>query len=400
LNRIFFIIAVFAIFNTTSIVGQQKTEGLSAPISLNIVKSKFPPILQITDIRFTDANNNNCIDAMEKCIISFSITNSGKGPAIALTLVTEDLSQVQGLDYARSTKLNTINPGWKLDVKVPIIGKINLISSIAMIRISIENQLVFQPDPIELNIETRQLQHTEERVVDALFLTDNNSLTNNPSSNFSANSGTFIDERDGEVYKWVKIGTQIWMAENLKATHYNDGASISNVTNNTAWASSTRGAYCFYGNDNVNKSTYGALYNLYAVNTGKLCPIGWHMPTNKEWKTLIAFLGGDVVAGGKLKETGTTHWLSPNTGASNTSGFSAIPGGYRISNGDFSSLKLGGHWWCPTNSITPRSENRIIIFDSSTDQALDRSLQFDANFVNTSTSSSNDGFSVRCVKDN
>ena len=116
---------------------------------------------------------------------------------------------------------------------------------------------------------------------------------------------------------------------NLKTTKYNDGTSIPNVTNDTSWSNLTTGAYCWYNNDVSYKNPYGALYNWYAVNTGKLAPKGWHVPSDAEWTTLITYLGGESIAGGKLKEAGTTHWLSPNTEATNSTGFSALPGGRR-----------------------------------------------------------------------
>lgn len=120
------------------------------------------------------------------------------------------------------------------------------------------------------------------------------------------------------------------MSENLKTTHYNDGSKIPIVTDSATWMGLSTGAYCYYKNDSLsNKATYGALYNWYAVNTAKLAPTGWHVPTDAEWTTLTNYLGGINVAGGKLKEVGTAHWSSPNTGATNESGFTALPSGYR-----------------------------------------------------------------------
>jgi uncharacterized protein (TIGR02145 family) len=131
----------------------------------------------------------------------------------------------------------------------------------------------------------------------------------NPSITY----GTLTDQ-DGNVYKTVTIGTQTWMAENLRTTKYNDGTAIANVTENTVWDTLRTGAYCNYNNttsiDTI--ATYGRLYNWHAVNTGKLAPIGWHVPTADEWTKLTDDLGSGYVAGGKLKETGTSHWNSPN----------------------------------------------------------------------------------------
>lgn len=137
---------------------------------------------------------------------------------------------------------------------------------------------------------------------------------------------------DGNIYQTVTIGTQVWMAENLKVTHYRNGDAISNITDNTEWSNLTTGAYCNYDNDENNATTYGSLYNWYAVNDSRnIAPEGWHVPSDVELQTLVDYLGGSGVAGGKMKETGTTYWNRSNTGATNESGFSALPGGSRHS---------------------------------------------------------------------
>ena len=202
--------------------------------------------------------------------------------------------------------------------------------------------------------------------------------------NFSGNTGTFTDQRDGEIYKWVRIGNQVWMAENLKATKYNDGTFIPNVIDNTAWTELTSGAYCWYNNDINKKKIYGAYYNWFAVNTSKLCPSGWHVPTDAEWTTLSNFLGGESVAGGEMKSV--TGWKSPNTGATNSSGFSALPGVDRNHrDGTFGNVNLIGSWW---------SSSEIV---SST--AWHRSLHYNGAVLSRSPSYKKDGFSVRCIRD-
>jgi len=155
---------------------------------------------------------------------------------------------------------------------------------------------------------------------------------------------------DGNTYNTVTIGTQIWMAENLKTTKYNDGTDIPLVTDGVAWAALSTPGYCWYNNDKAaNKATYGALYNWYTVNTGKLCPIGWHVPANAEWTVLIDFLGGENIAGGKMKEEGFVHWASPNDEATNESGFTALPGGrFPIDYYDFLKISNSGAWWSST----------------------------------------------------
>jgi len=203
--------------------------------------------------------------------------------------------------------------------------------------------------------------------------------------NLGITYGTMTDI-DGNTYKTVTIGTQTWMAENLKVTKYNDGTSIPNVTDGAAWSKLTTGAYCNYNNDPSKVATYGRLYNWHAVNTGKLCPTGWHVATDAEWTTLIDSLGGRNIAGGKLKETGTTHWYSPNTGATNETGFTALPGGYCTSSGAFTDIGKSGGWWSTADSGNNGSGYLYVGYNSSLVYGV----------VNYFT---REGFSVRCVKD-
>jgi len=200
---------------------------------------------------------------------------------------------------------------------------------------------------------------------------------------------------DGNMYNTITIGTQTWMAENLKTTKYNDGTLIPNVTDNTAWAGLSTGAYCDYDNTPSNSTTYGRLYNWYAVDNNastkdasngskNICPAGWHVPTDTEWTTLTTYLGGLDVAGGKLKETGTTHWNTPNTDATNSSGFTALPGGYRFGN-TFTYIGTTGYWWSLTEDGTGTVWTRYIYFSGSS--------------VYRVGSSKAGGFSVRCIRD-
>jgi uncharacterized protein (TIGR02145 family) len=202
----------------------------------------------------------------------------------------------------------------------------------------------------------------------------------------TSSAGTTVTDNDGNVYNTVTIGTQTWMAENLKTTKYNDNTSIPLVTDNTAWAALTTSGYCWYNNDAATyKATYGALYNWYTVNTGKLCPTGWHVPTDAEWTTLTTYLGGESIAGGKLKATGTTYWASPNTGATNESGFTALPGGYRYGNGTCFSIGGYGIWWSST--------------EYSATYAWYRAVSYDDADVNRFSDYKQDGLSVRCLRD-
>jgi uncharacterized protein (TIGR02145 family) len=198
--------------------------------------------------------------------------------------------------------------------------------------------------------------------------------------------GTSTITYNGVTYNTVQIGSQCWLKENLKTTHYNDGTSIPNVTDNAIWETTTSGAYCCYDNNPSNCNTYGALYNWYAVNTDKLCPNGWHVPSDAEWTTLVNYLGGASVAGGALKEAGTSHWSSPNTSATNSSGFSALPGGVRgISGGSFSRLGNYGYWWSSTELDGSYAWYRYLYYNNA-------SVGRDRNHKSY-------GFSVRCLRD-
>jgi len=164
-----------------------------------------------------------------------------------------------------------------------------------------------------------------------------------------------ITDIDGNVYKVVTIGDQVWMAENLKVTHYRDGTAITNVTDDDAWVALATEAYCIYDNNAANEvDTYGALYNWYAVTDAhNIALVGWHVPSDAEWQTLVDYLGGSSVAGGKLKETGAAHWNSPNTGATNESGFTALPGGFRnYVHGRYDQMGAYSFFWSATENVS------------------------------------------------
>ena len=208
-----------------------------------------------------------------------------------------------------------------------------------------------------------------------------------------------VKDVDGNWYKTVKIGEQWWMAENLKTTKYNDRTPIPFVDDNSIWSETRTPAYCWYDNDETTyKDTYGALYKWYTVNTGKLCPKGWHVPSDDEWKILEMYLGmtqeqadaeglRGTPAGGKLKEVGIIHWESPNKGATNETGFTALPGGDHEANGIFSGIHGGCCMWSSTD------------FPSSQSSAWQRFLGFgDAGIIRDHPDVA-DGLSVRCLMD-
>lgn len=195
-----------------------------------------------------------------------------------------------------------------------------------------------------------------------------------------------VTDIEGNNYKTVTIGTQIWMAENLRTATLNNGSELSIFVGAMNWSASTTPGYCWYNDDAVaSRANYGALYNWYAINTGNLCPTNWHAPTDAEWSELETYLGGISIAAGKLKENGTMHWASPNEGATNESGFTALPGGGRDINGVFYSATNVGYWWSAT--------------EASSISALYRLMDFELTSVFRSTVEKQAGFSVRCVKD-
>jgi uncharacterized protein (TIGR02145 family) len=191
-----------------------------------------------------------------------------------------------------------------------------------------------------------------------------------------------VSDVDGNTYSTVTIGAQEWMTKNLRTTKYNDNTDIPLVADNTVWSNLTSPGYCWYENS---LKTYGTLYNWYVINTGRLCPSGWHVPGDADWTTLTTSLGGENIAGGKLKETGTVQWVGPNTGATNETGFTALPGGFRYYVGAFSSVGYEGNWWSSTGTSAPFAWPRGIINNSGN--------------VYIPTFSKRSGFSVRCLRD-
>ena len=199
-----------------------------------------------------------------------------------------------------------------------------------------------------------------------------------------------ITDIDDNLYKTVNIGNQQWMAENLKVTKYNDGTAITNVPDGTQWKNLTTAAWCYYNNEGANNTKYGNLYNWYAVspttNGGKnVCPTGWHVPTDADWTVLTDYLGGETVAGGEMKEVGTASWNTPNTGSTNTSLFTGLPGGLRYDSGNYLNVGYGGYWWSSSEGSTSSARSRYLVNDSGN--------------ASRSSSSKRLGLSVRCLRD-
>jgi len=213
-----------------------------------------------------------------------------------------------------------------------------------------------------------------------------NSAPQNPTSGYGPN----ISDNDGNTYKTVYIGTQQWMAENLKTAKYNDGTGIPNVTDATQWSNLTTGAWVYYNNDAANNAKYGKLYNWYAVSpttngNKNICPTGWHVPTDTEWTVLTDYLGGVSVAGGKMKEVGTTNWNSPNTGSTNKSLFTGLPGGNRGNDGNYGGIGDGGYWWNSSENKTGNAWGRYLYYYNGNAYYYDGVKSY--------------GLSVRCLRD-
>jgi uncharacterized protein (TIGR02145 family) len=210
------------------------------------------------------------------------------------------------------------------------------------------------------------------------------------SITFGQDTTNTVTDIEGNVYHTVKIGTQTWMIENLKVTRYTNGESIPNVTSAQQWNGFVNGAYCWYNNDIFFKDVYGALYNFYAIDGGnrQLAPKGWHIPSLEEWKILFDYLGGEKIAGNKLKESGLSHWVLSND-ATNESGFNALPGGCRVE---------------PALSTNAAYFNvgSLCVFWTSTNKNIFKSyyVQFNsqpgASILTVNTCA---GLSIRCIKD-
>lgn len=203
--------------------------------------------------------------------------------------------------------------------------------------------------------------------------------------NSSVTYGTMTDQ-EGNIYKTITVEGITFMAENLKTTVYRDGTPIQNIEGNSGWATPSGGAYCNYNNNNHADSiaTFGRLYNWYAVSTGRLAPEGWHVATSIEWESLVELSSGVLLAGGRLKESGTAHWISPNEGAGNETGFTALPGGMRQDDGFFGGIGYSGMWWTST------TYNNF--------ECMGWVMKYDEASANAFYASKESGFSVRCVK--
>jgi uncharacterized protein (TIGR02145 family) len=229
-------------------------------------------------------------------------------------------------------------------------------------------------------------QITEPEIIDKRI----NAINFSSSIKSIGQPGNGITDIEGNVYKTVIIENQEWMAENLKVTKYNDGTDIKIERNSINWSTNNQPTYCFFNNDSTYISKYGIFYNWYVIkedeNMNKnICPTGWHVPSEKEWNILINYLGGETVAGGKLKEIQLSSWNQTSESTTNTSLFTALPSGYRNNGGNFGSIGNYGYWWTSTelNSI----------------DAYYKGLYSNSESISTSNSNKKLGLSIRCIKD-
>jgi uncharacterized protein (TIGR02145 family) len=224
-----------------------------------------------------------------------------------------------------------------------------------------------------------------------LQVQDTGGLTAEHTETVTVSAGTVtygsMTGNDGKTYKTIIIGSQEWMAENLRETQYRDGSAIPDVIDNTTWTGLSTGARCAYDNSETTADTYGYIYNWFAVDDIRyIAPAGWHVPTDAEWTILTDYLGGISVAGGKLKEAGTTHWISPNTGATDDSHFTGLPAGYRDqTDGTYRYLGQITYYWSATLQFSTNAYTRRLDVGSTMcpGYAFNKKL----------------GYSVRLIKD-
>jgi uncharacterized protein (TIGR02145 family) len=211
-----------------------------------------------------------------------------------------------------------------------------------------------------------------------------------PTTDKSLTASVITDINDPGINSSIRIGTQKWMTTNLAVGHYRNGDRIPQVKDAVKWNALTTGAWCWYNNNSATGAAYGKLYNWYAVHDPRgLAPTGWHIPGDAEWTTLTTFLGGEAIAGGEMKSTGTIEagtglWYAPNLNATNISGFTGLPGGYRNYTGIFYDIGFNGDWWSS---------------ESSTSYAWYRSLTDGTGIIYRDSYYEQAGFSVRCVRD-
>ena len=390
--------------------------------SIQILKEMYQPVTQkvlVADGKITDLNielKSNFVELQITTLVGASVyinnqlkgTSNWKGslnPGIYSIEVKKEShrSVKQEIELmAGEKKIIDIQP-------IPIYGSLDIMTIPAGARISIGNidygttpnsirKLLIGEYKVVLNKQDYDIANKtitiEEGINSEIIETlkkvgesgkpDNNTMSRPIEQDQTIAS---ISDNDGNVYKTVKIGTQIWMAENLKTSKYNDGTNIPLVTDGNSWINLSTSGYCWYNNDIGSKEHLnGGLYNWYTINTGKLCPIGWHVPSDTEWNTLITYLGGESIAGSKLKGLKTNGLVNNNANTAKNTGFGAFSNGYRNSAaGEFNLVKDYCFWWSSTEFTSANSWYTNMYYSSGLISRLKGAKQC--------------GFSVRCLHD-
>jgi uncharacterized protein (TIGR02145 family) len=299
---------------------------------------------------------------------------------------TDTVSLSNRIDF-KLTKTDTASLSNRIDAKLTKTDTVSLSNRIDFKLTKTDTSFLSNRIDAKLSKTDTSLLNLTSRLVTKLNVTD----TQNQVALLSVLNA--LVDIDGNNYPVVKIGNQIWMKENLRVSRYRNGDLIPIVTDIAAWAALTTGGRTWYDNDSTTyENPYGNLYNWYALTDNRgLCPYGWHAPTDAEWTILTTYLGGQSIAGGKMKSTGTAYWNTPNTAATNESGFSVLPGGYRNFDGSFGSISYKAFFWSATEYD---SFNAWLRYLNYTIGSVGRDYSIDDNTSNKSV-----GASVRCLRD-
>jgi uncharacterized protein (TIGR02145 family) len=361
----------------------EKSSGMKIypnPMTDNSTLEILPPsagngIISVSDMTGKVLTQTKCY--LENSVQEFNLSGIKSGLHII---------NVQGKGYQISEKFLSNGKSYG----TPRILKIS-----SNIELSAEKKSIINSKGVQGNVN---MNYSSGQRLKYTAVSGNNStvMTDIPSSDKTV-TFTFTECKDGDnnYYPVVQINSQLWMAENLKTTRYNDGTAIPKTDHYTVLTTGAYINYIGYVGDVANTDIYGRLYNWYAVdnnvatkessNGGKnVCPAGWHVPADAEWTTLVTFLGGSTSAGGKLKESNTTHWTTPNSGATNETGFTALPGGFCSGSGCWD-LTLYGYWWSSTEFSTSHARYRYMFYTNAD--------------VTSYYNNKQGGFSVRCVRD-
>lgn len=387
----------FAASGASTTVGTVKVDNLTQNTSLTLIGNDILH-LGTVGINETEFNTNNPIiypNPMQgKAELSFNAEQDGNVQITINDITGKEILHI-GNKYPKGNhrfQLNGLKQGMYL---------VNIKSETHSYSLKLISQNTNQNETVAIeylgyeNIAQGKLKNTKT-TVNMAYTNGDRLLFKGTSGNYSniitdiptaSKTITFnlsaCSDFDNNNYATVQIGTQTWMAENLKTTHYKNGVSIPNITDSSVWIGLNNGATCLYNNDSSYRTIYGSLYNWFSVNTGNLCPTGWHVPTDAEWTILTNYLGGESIAGGKLKSIST--WNNPNIGATNETGFTALPAGFRRGFGSFGSIEKYSLWWSATECNISDAWTRDASYDYSNMVRMEYGKLA--------------GFSVRCLKD-